>query len=58
MRRGFGWIRALVTAIVAAVVGVFSYQAGWSAGLVAQLPQGGAPPYYPYGPHFFSRSRS
>jgi hypothetical protein len=56
MRRGFLLIWGLVTAAVAALVGVFSYQAGWAAGLATRLPQGAAgaagAPYWYYGPHF------
>ncbi|HEY4026199.1 MAG TPA: hypothetical protein VGO86_07185 [Candidatus Dormibacteraeota bacterium] len=44
------WVGA--TAVVSAIVGVLSYQAGWAAGLAARLPAEAAPPYY-YAPHFF-----
>ena len=59
MRRGFGLIGLLFTAIVIAIVGVIAYQAGWSEGFAQHLPSGAveAGPYpYPYyygGPHFF-----
>jgi|SRR5712692_8533059 len=46
MRRGFGLIWLAVTLIIAAVVGVVSYQAG----VATQLPAGAAvPPYYGFG---------
>jgi len=49
MRRGFGFLWLVLTLVIAAVVGVASYQAGVST----QLPAGAAlPPYY-YEPHFF-----
>lgn len=52
MRRGFAlaWLGA--TAVVSAIVGFFSYQAGWAAGLATKVPEGAAAPYY-YPPHFF-----
>jgi hypothetical protein len=57
MRRGFGLIGLLVTAIVLAVVGVIAYNVGWSDGLATQVPAGAAaappPYYYGYGPHAF-----
>src|SRR5579859_2988672 len=54
MRRGFVWIWAAMTAVVAGLAGFFSYQAGWAAGLATKLPADGvAPPYYYYGPHLF-----
>lgn len=60
MRRGFGLIWVLVTAIVIATVGVIAYQAGWSDGFAQHAPSAavGTPypyPYYygAYGPHFF-----
>ncbi len=54
MRRGFALIWLGATALVSAIVGIFSYQAGWAAGAAARLPAGAADgaPYY-YGPHFF-----
>jgi hypothetical protein len=51
MRRGIGLIWLGATAVVTSLVGVFSYQAGWAAGLAAKLPEG-APAYY-YAPHPF-----
>src|ERR1700694_1164421 len=49
MRRGFSLIWVVLTGVIAAIVGVVSYQAGVST----QLPAGAAlPPYY-YEPHFF-----
>ena len=49
MRRGFSFLWVVLTLIIAAVVGVVSYQAGIST----QLPAGAAlPPYY-YEPHFY-----
>jgi len=49
MRRGFSFIWVLLTGVIAAIVGVVSYQAGVST----HLPEGAAlPPYY-YEPHFF-----
>ena len=55
MRRTFALVWALATAVVGVVVGIFSYQAGWAAGLATKLPEGAAvaAPYYVYGPHFF-----
>ncbi|HLQ14580.1 MAG TPA: hypothetical protein VK256_01795 [Candidatus Eisenbacteria bacterium] len=56
MRRGFGLIGLVMTAIVLAVVGVIAYNVGWSDGLATQVPAGTiAPPayYYGYGPHAF-----
>jgi hypothetical protein len=54
MRRGFGFLGVLLTAILLAAVGVVAYQAGWSAGAGAQLPAAtAAAPYYYYGPHFW-----
>ena len=57
MRRGFGLIGLVVTAIVLAVVGVIAYNVGWSDGLATQVPAGTAavppPYYYGYGPHAF-----
>jgi hypothetical protein len=49
MRRGFSLLWVVLTGVIAAVVGVASYQAGVST----QLPAGAAlPPQY-YEPHFF-----
>ncbi len=59
MRRGFGLIGLVVTAIIIAIVGVIAYQVGWSDGFAQHVPEGSAAaaPYYPYygyyGPHFF-----
>ncbi|HYM67458.1 MAG TPA: hypothetical protein VEW68_09220 [Patescibacteria group bacterium] len=55
MRRGFGLIGLVATAILLAVVGAIAYNIGWSDGVNTHLPQGvaGAPYYYGYGPHFF-----
>ena len=48
MRRGFSFVWVVLTGVIAAIVGVVSYQAGVST----QLPAGAAlPPYY-YEPHF------
>ena len=49
MRRGFSFLWVVLTGIIAAVVGVASYQAGIST----QLPAGTAVPPYYYEPHFF-----
>ena len=47
MRRGFGLIGLVLTAIVLAVVGVIAYNVGWSDGLATQVPAGTvAPPAY------------
>ena len=49
MRRGFSLLWVVLTLVIAAVVGVLSYQAGVST----QLPVGAAlPPNY-YEPHFY-----
>jgi hypothetical protein len=59
MRRGFGLIGLVLTAIVIATVGVIAYQAGWSEGFSQHVPAGTqAVAPYPYdggfyGPHFF-----
>lgn len=55
MRRGFGLIGLVATAILLAVVGVIAYNIGWSDGVNTHLPQGAAaaPYYYGYGPHFW-----
>ena len=49
MRRGFSFIWVVLTGVIAAIVGVASYQAGISTQLPAGTP---VPPYY-YEPHFF-----
>jgi hypothetical protein len=49
MRRGFSLFWVALTGVIAAVVGVVSYQAGVSTQLPAGAP---VPPYY-YEPHFF-----
>jgi hypothetical protein len=49
MRRGFSLLWVVLTGVIAAIVGVASYQAGLST----QLPAGATlPPNY-YEPHFF-----
>ncbi len=56
MRRGFGLIGLLVTAILLVIVGAIAYNIGWSDGVSTHLPAAtdGAPGYYyGYGPHFF-----
>lgn len=55
MRRVFVLSWALATAVVGVIVGIFSYQAGWAAGVATKLPEGAAvaAPYYFYGPHLF-----
>jgi hypothetical protein len=56
MRRGFGVIGLVVTAILLLIVGVIAYNVGWSDGVSTHLPAGtaAAPPYYyGYGPHPF-----
>ncbi|HUY73953.1 MAG TPA: hypothetical protein VMW11_05540 [Candidatus Dormibacteraeota bacterium] len=56
MRRGFGVIGLVMTAIVLVIVGVIAYNVGWSDGVSTHLPAGtaAAPPYYyGYGPHAF-----
>jgi hypothetical protein len=56
MRRGFGLIGLVVTAILLTIVGVIAYNVGWSDGLATHVPAGTAvaPPdyYYGYGPHW------
>jgi hypothetical protein len=57
MRRGFGLISLVVTAILLAIVGVIAYNVGWSDGVATHLPAGAAvppPDYYGYGygPHW------
>jgi hypothetical protein len=49
MRRGFSFVWVVLTGVIAAIVGVVSYQAGVSTQLPAGAP---LPPYY-YEPHFF-----
>jgi hypothetical protein len=49
MRRSFSLIWVVLTGVIAAVVGVVSYQAGVST----QLPAGAALPANYYEPHFF-----
>jgi hypothetical protein len=52
MRRGFGLLGLVVTAILLVVVGAIAYNVGWSEGLATHVPAGTAPPYeYGYGPH-------
>jgi hypothetical protein len=56
MRRGFGLIGLVVTAILLAIVGVIAYNVGWSDGVATHLPESTAvapPYYYGYGPHAF-----
>lgn len=56
MRRGFGLIGLVMTAILLAIVGVIAYNVGWSDGLATHVPDGAAavppPYYYGYGPHW------
>ena len=56
MRRGFGLIGLLVTAIVLVIVGAIAYNIGWSEGVATHLPAntvaGDGAPYY-YGPHYW-----
>src|SRR5207253_7026593 len=56
MRRGFGLIGLLVTAIVLVIVGAIAYNIGWSDGVATHLPANtvaadGAPYYY--APHYW-----
>jgi hypothetical protein len=56
MRRGFGLIGLLVTAVLVVIVGAIAYNIGWSDGVATHLPAGtaAAPPYYyGYGWHPF-----
>ena len=54
MRRGFGLLGLVVTAILLVIVGAIAYNVGWSDGLATHVPAGTAPPYeYGYGPHPF-----
>ena len=52
MRRGFGLIGLVVTAILLTIVGVIAYNVGWSDGAATHVAAGTvAPPYYyGYGP--------
>lgn len=55
MRRGFGLIGLVVTAILLTIVGVVAYNVGWSDGVATHVPTGTevvAPYYYGYGPHW------
>src|SRR5260370_36122885 len=56
MRRRFGLIGLLVTAIVLVIVGAIAYNVGWSDGVATHLPAntvaGDGAPYY-YGPHYW-----
>lgn len=54
MRRGFGVLGLVVTAVVLVIVGAIAYNIGWSEGVSTHLPaapggDGAAPPYYYYG---------
>jgi hypothetical protein len=49
MRRGLSFLWVVLTGVIAAVVGVVSYQAG----VATQLPAGAAVPPYYYEPHFY-----
>jgi hypothetical protein len=53
MRRGFLLIWTLVTAAIAGIAGVLSYQAGYAAGLATKIPAGAGAvaPYWFYGFH-------
>ena len=42
MRRGFGLIGLVVTAILLTIVGVIAYNIGWSDGVATHLPAGTA----------------
>jgi hypothetical protein len=52
MRRGFGLIGLVLTAILLGIVGVIAYNVGWSDGAATHVAAGTvAPPYYyGYGP--------
>jgi len=54
MRRGFGLIGLVVTAILLTIVGVIAYNVGWSDGAATHVAAGTvAPPYYyGYGPQW------
>ena len=52
MRRGFGLIGLLVTAVLLVIVGAIAYNIGWSDGVATHVPAAGTvamPPYYGYG---------
>jgi hypothetical protein len=49
MRRGFSFVWVVLTGVIAAIIGVASYQAGVATQLPAGTP---VPPQY-YEPHFF-----
>jgi hypothetical protein len=51
MRRRLGLIWLAATAVVSTIVGIISYQAGWAAGVAANLPAGAA--VAPFHPLFF-----
>lgn len=58
MRRGFGLLGLVVTAILLVIVGVIAYNVGWSDGVSTHLPAAaqagdGTPVYYYGGPHWF-----
>jgi hypothetical protein len=58
MRRGFGLIALVVTAVLVVIVGVIAYNIGWSDGVNTHLPAATndgtvAPYYYGYGFHPF-----
>lgn len=56
MRRGFGLVGLLLTAILLVIVGSIAYNIGWSDGAAQHLPavtNGDGAPYYYYGPHYF-----
>ena len=47
MRRGFGLIGLVVTAILLTIVGVIAYNIGWSDGVATHLPAGTAVRFEP-----------
>ncbi len=57
MRRGFGLVGLLATAILLVIVGAIAYNVGWSDGVNTHLPASTttpvAGPYYGYGFHPF-----
>jgi hypothetical protein len=55
MRRGFGFLGLIATAILLAVVGAIAYNIGWSDGVNTHVTAGTAvaPVYYGYGPGFW-----
>ncbi|HYL08867.1 MAG TPA: hypothetical protein VEU76_09970 [Candidatus Udaeobacter sp.] len=59
MRRGFGLLGLVATAVLLVIVGAIAYNIGWSDGVGTHLPAATAPNgapyyyYYGYGPHFF-----